>query len=54
MYKGEAAAIVRKGNCSGCYNSIPPQRVIEIKTAEKVFTCQSCGRILISEELIGG
>ena len=52
MYKGEAAAIVRKGNCSGCYNSIPPQRVIEIKTAEKIFTCQSCGRILVSEELI--
>ncbi|MBK6875783.1 MAG: hypothetical protein IPG99_04805 [Ignavibacteria bacterium] len=53
MYKGEAAAIVRKGNCSGCYNSIPPQRVIEIKSAEKIFTCQSCGRILVSEELIG-
>jgi predicted nucleic acid-binding Zn-ribbon protein len=52
MYKGEAAAIVRKGNCSGCYNSIPPQRVIEIKSAEKIFTCQSCGRILVSEELI--
>ena len=51
MYKGEATAIVRKGNCSGCYNSIPPQRVIEIKAAEKIFTCQSCGRILISEEL---
>ncbi|MEO8664525.1 MAG: C4-type zinc ribbon domain-containing protein [Ignavibacteria bacterium] len=51
-YKGEATAIVRKGNCSGCYNSIPPQRVIEIKSAEKIFTCQSCGRILISEEII--
>lgn len=51
-YKGEATAIVRKGNCSGCYNSIPPQRVIEIKSSEKIFTCQSCGRILISEEII--
>jgi len=51
-HKGEATAIVRRGNCSGCFNSIPPQRVIEIKAAEKIFTCQSCGRILISEELI--
>ncbi len=51
-YKGEATAIVRKGNCSGCYNSIPPQRVIEIKSAEKIFNCQSCGRILISEEIL--
>lgn len=54
MYRGEATAIVRKGNCSGCYNSIPPQRVIEIKTVEKIFTCQSCGRILIAEEIITG
>lgn len=52
MYKGEATAIVRKGNCSGCYNSIPPQRVIEIKSADRIFTCQSCGRILIPEELM--
>ncbi|MEO6693834.1 MAG: C4-type zinc ribbon domain-containing protein, partial [Ignavibacteria bacterium] len=52
MYNGEATAIVRKGNCSGCYNSIPPQRVIEIRSADKIYTCQSCGRILISEELI--
>ncbi|MCB0729137.1 MAG: hypothetical protein KDD00_16850 [Ignavibacteriae bacterium] len=51
-YKGEATAIVRKGNCSGCYNSIPPQRVIEIKSAEKIFNCQSCGRILISDEML--
>lgn len=51
-YKGEATAIVRKGNCSGCYNSIPPQTVIEIKSAEKLYTCQSCGRILIAEELL--
>lgn len=51
LYKGEATALVRKGNCSGCYNSIPPQRVIEIKTAEKIFTCQSCGRILVPEEI---
>lgn len=50
--KGEATAIVRKGNCSGCYNSVPPQREIEIRMAENIFTCQSCGRILIDENLI--
>jgi uncharacterized protein len=50
--RGEAVAIVRKGNCSGCYNSVPPQRVIEIKMAEEVFTCQSCGRILIDESVV--
>ena len=52
MFKGEVTAIVRKGNCTGCYNSIPPQKVIEIATAEKVYTCESCGRILIPEDIV--
>ncbi|MFA5405558.1 MAG: C4-type zinc ribbon domain-containing protein [Ignavibacteria bacterium] len=50
--KGEATAVIRKGNCSGCYNSVPPQREIEIKMAEEIFTCQSCGRILIDESIV--
>jgi predicted nucleic acid-binding Zn-ribbon protein len=49
---GDSMAVVRKGSCLGCYNSIPPQRVIEIRMADKFFHCESCGRILISEELI--
>jgi predicted nucleic acid-binding Zn-ribbon protein len=49
---GEAMALVRKGSCLGCYSSIPPQRVIEIKMADRLFHCESCGRILIAEELI--
>jgi len=50
--RGHATAILRKGNCSGCYNSIPPQREIEIRMAENIFSCQSCGRIMIDESLI--
>jgi predicted nucleic acid-binding Zn-ribbon protein len=50
--QGEATAIVRKGNCSGCYNSVPPQREIEIRMAEDIYLCQSCGRIMIDEKLI--
>lgn len=49
---GDAVALVRKGSCLGCYNSIPPQRVIEIKTADRFFKCESCGRILVAEELV--
>lgn len=49
---GEAVSIVRKGSCLGCYNSIPPQRVIEIRMSEKFYKCESCGRILVSEEFI--
>jgi uncharacterized protein len=49
---GEAVAIVRKGSCLGCYSSIPPQKTIEIRMAERFYNCESCGRILIAEELI--
>lgn len=49
---GEAIAVVRKGSCLGCYSSIPPQKSIEIRMAEKFYSCESCGRILIAEELI--
>jgi predicted nucleic acid-binding Zn-ribbon protein len=49
---GDSMAVVRKGSCLGCYNSIPPQRVIEIRMVDRFFHCESCGRILISEELI--
>jgi len=49
---GEAVAVVRKGSCLGCYSSIPPQKAIEIRTADKFYACESCGRILIAEEII--
>ncbi|HAX47826.1 MAG TPA: hypothetical protein DCX92_02460, partial [Bacteroidetes bacterium] len=49
---GEAVAVVRKGSCLGCYSSIPPQKAIEIRTADKFYSCESCGRILIAEEII--
>ena len=49
---GEAIAVVRKGSCLGCYSSIPPQKAIEIRMAEKFYSCESCGRILIAEELL--
>ena len=49
---GEAVAVVRKNSCLGCYSSIPPQRSIEIRTANRFFNCENCGRILIAEEII--
>jgi predicted nucleic acid-binding Zn-ribbon protein len=49
---GDAIALVRKGSCLGCYNSIPPQREIEIKMAERFFSCEACGRIMVHEDLI--
>jgi uncharacterized protein len=49
--KGRAVAPVRRGSCSGCYNVVPPQRILEIKKHERLFICEHCGRILVSEEI---
>jgi predicted nucleic acid-binding Zn-ribbon protein len=45
--KGDAAlANCADGACSGCYMTLPPQTVIEVKRADHLMECQSCGRIL--------
>lgn len=45
--KGDTAlANCSDGACSGCYMTLPPQTVIEVKRADRMMECQSCGRIL--------
>ncbi len=49
--KVKAVAPIRRGSCSGCYNVVPPQKILEIRKNSELFMCEHCGRILISEEL---
>ncbi|MDH7516289.1 MAG: C4-type zinc ribbon domain-containing protein [Bacteroidota bacterium] len=51
--KVRAVAPIRRGSCSGCYNVVPPQKILEIKRNNQLYVCEHCGRILISEELAG-
>ncbi len=45
--KGDCAlAQVVDGTCSGCYKSLPPQTVIEVKRAARFTECDGCGRLL--------
>ena len=44
---GIAVAGVARGACGGCFNSIPPQFLNEIRKAESLQICESCGRILV-------
>ncbi|MCB0753601.1 MAG: hypothetical protein KDC52_19170, partial [Ignavibacteriae bacterium] len=44
---GKAVATITRGACTGCHNVVPPQRQIEIKSSTRLFTCESCGRLLI-------
>ena len=43
---GLAVVPVIRGSCSGCYTQIPPQRSLELRDADKIIACESCGRIL--------
>lgn len=48
---GLAVVPVRRGSCGGCHNRIPPQRLLELRQHEKIFKCERCGRILVSDEV---
>ena len=48
---GKAVVVVNRSACSGCHNVVPSQRQIEIRQNKKIHTCESCGRILVSNEV---
>jgi len=37
------------GHCGGCGTQIPPQVDVEVRKANQIITCQSCGRILVDD-----
>ena len=45
--KSVAVVAIQRNACGGCYNSIPPQRVLEIRQRRQFITCEHCGRILV-------
>jgi len=49
--KGKAIVMINRSACSGCHNIVPPQRQIELRQNKRLFTCESCGRILVSQEI---
>lgn len=49
--KGRAVVTIRRSACSGCHNIVPSQRQLEIRRNNKIFTCEYCGRILVSQEV---
>ena len=50
---GLAVVPVKRDACGGCFNQIPPQRQLDIKSRRKIIVCEYCGRILVDDEIIG-
>lgn len=38
-------------SCGGCFNTITPQRLIEIALGKKLIICEHCGRIIVNQEV---
>lgn len=51
VHNGLGIVIVDRNACGGCFNRIPPQKQIEIKSHKKLIVCEYCGRIMIDPDL---
>jgi predicted nucleic acid-binding Zn-ribbon protein len=45
--RGTGASVIEESECTECHSTIPPQLFAEVRTANRIIVCQSCGRILI-------
>lgn len=50
---GLSVVAIERDACGGCFNKIPPQRQMEIRTRKKIIVCEYCGRILVDKEIAG-
>jgi len=50
--RGKKKAVVRvaRDACSGCWTSLPPQRINELRMSKRVIVCDGCGRILVWDD----
>ncbi len=46
---GTVVVVVKKRACGACYKALTPRKVQEIKRADKINTCDNCGRLLFWE-----
>lgn len=54
VMNGLGVVTVQRDACGGCFNKIPPQRQLDIRTHKKVIVCEHCGRILVDAEILTG
>ena len=50
--EGRAVVQVQRNSCGGCFNRVTPQRVLELRKNSDLITCERCGRVLVSDEIV--
>jgi hypothetical protein len=48
---GLAVVTVQRDACGGCFNKIPPQRQLDVRSRKKIVVCEYCGRILVDSDM---
>ncbi|HUV31892.1 MAG TPA: C4-type zinc ribbon domain-containing protein [Acidobacteriota bacterium] len=43
---GRAVVVVKKRACSACFKALTPKKTQEIKRADRLYSCDSCGSLL--------
>ena len=43
-------SVFNNDSCGGCFNTIAPQRLIDIAANKKLIICEYCGRILVNPD----
>ena len=43
-------SVFNNDSCGGCFNTIAPQRLIDIAANKKMIICEYCGRILVNPD----
>lgn len=49
---GLGVVSVERDACGGCFNKIPPQRQLDVKSRKKIIVCEYCGRILVDPDIL--
>ncbi len=49
---GLAVVSVERDACGGCFNRIPPQRQLDIRSRKKIIVCEYCGRVLVDADIM--
>lgn len=49
---GKAVVGVRRNACGGCFKRVPPQVAVELRKNSRVMTCENCGRMLVSDDIV--
>lgn len=48
---GLGVVAIERDACGGCFNKIPPQRQLDIRSRRKIIVCEYCGRIMVDPDI---